>query len=97
MLYFQNRQVQGGRSPVTRILIALLLVLAGVVALIFGAVILVVLLGTAAIFFALWYLRGWWLRRKLGLNVRPRHVHKRHAAGVTIEGEYTVEDAKDKR
>jgi len=88
----QDMQSQPRRGPLTRLLASLLLIGVAVIALFFGAIIIAILIGVAAILFIFLYLRAWWLRRKLGLNARPRHSRKQHDAGVTIEGEYTVED-----
>ncbi|MGH8415062.1 MAG: hypothetical protein ACRESX_10080 [Gammaproteobacteria bacterium] len=84
------------RGPLARILISLLIILAAVVAVLFGVIILAILLGAGLVFFAFLYLRGWWLRRKLGLNLHPPHHSHTHSKGTTIEGEYTVEDGSDK-
>ena len=71
---------------------SLLLIAVGLIALFFGAVIIAVLIGLAAILFVFLYFRAWWLRHKLGLDVHPRHSsRKAHDDRVTIEGEYTVE------
>ncbi len=85
-------QPQSRQGPFARLLASLLLVVAGVFALFFGAFIIAVLLGIGVILFFILYLRAWWLRRKLGLNVHPKHPRSGHEGGVTIEGEYTVEN-----
>ncbi|MGH8283565.1 MAG: hypothetical protein ACRESE_06930 [Gammaproteobacteria bacterium] len=100
MFRFQGMQPHSQQNPLVRILVALLLVVAAAVAVVFGVIIVAVLLGAAVIFFAFLYLRAWWLRRKLGLNLHPPHHHSRkHDNGTTIEGEYTIENGsnKDKR
>lgn len=96
MFRLQDMQPQPRRGPLTRLLASLLLIGVAVIALFFGAIIIAILIGMAAILFIFLYLRAWWLRRKLGLNVHPRHPRKRHVAGVTLEGEYTVEKGDNK-
>ena len=96
MFRLQGMQSQPQRGPLTRLLTSLLLIGVAVIALFFGAIIIAILIGMAAIVFIFLYLRVWWLRRKLGLNVHPHHSRKRQDAGVTIEGEYTVEDDDNK-
>lgn len=91
MFRLQDIQPQSQRGPFARLLTSLLLIAAGVFALFFGAFIIAVLLGVGVILFFILYLRAWWLRRKLGLNVHPRHHQGQSESGVTIEGEYTVE------
>jgi len=88
----QGMQPQPQRNPFARLLVSLLLIAVGVIAVFFGAIIIAVLIGFAAILFIILYLRAWWLRRKLGLNVHPQHHQERHDGSVTIEGEYTVEN-----
>jgi len=92
----QGMPPQSQRGPVARLLASLLLIAVGAVAMFFGAIIIAVLVGIAAILFIFLYLRAWWLRRKLGLDVHPRHSRKPRDNGVTIEGEYTVEDGDNK-
>ncbi|MDE2091202.1 MAG: hypothetical protein KGJ08_04810 [Gammaproteobacteria bacterium] len=92
MIRLQGFQSQSQQGPFARLLASLLLIVAGVFALFFGAFIIAILLGIGVILFFILYLRAWWLRRKLGLNVHPRNSRKTHDSGVTIEGEYTVED-----
>jgi len=87
----QDMQPKPQRGPLTRLLASLLLIGVAVIALFFGAIIIAILIGVAAILFIFLYLRAWWLRRKLGLNVHPHHSRKRNDAGVILEGEYTVE------
>ncbi|MGA9853339.1 MAG: hypothetical protein WBR15_10465 [Gammaproteobacteria bacterium] len=95
MYRVKSMQPHNKKGLVARILITLLLVLAGAVALIFGVVIVAVLLGAAVILFIFLYLRNWWVRHKLGLNVRPKHHAHTHEDGATIEGEYTVAEPDD--
>ena len=92
MFRLQGMHPQSQQGPFARLLVSLLLIAAGVCALFFGAVIITVLIGLGAILFFILYLRAWWLRRKLGLNVPPHHSRQTPDSGVTIEGEYTVED-----
>lgn len=91
MFRLQGMQSQSQRGPIARLLTTLLLVTVGVIALLFGAVIIAILIGLAAILFIFLYVRAWWSRRKLGLNVHPHHS-RAHDEGATIEGEYTVEN-----
>jgi uncharacterized iron-regulated membrane protein len=91
----QGMQPQSQQNPIARLLASILLIAAGVFALFFGAVIIAILIGIAVILFFILYIRAWWLRRKLGLDVHPRHHRRRQEGGVTIEGEYTVEDGDE--
>ena len=91
MFRLQGVKPQPQRGPLARLLASLLLIGVAVVALLFGAILIAILIGLAAILFIFLYLRAWWLRRKLGLNVHPHHPQKPRDAGVTLEGEYTVE------
>jgi len=88
----QGMQPQLQRNPFARLLVSLLLIAVGAIAVFFGAIIIAVLIGFVAILFIILYLRAWWLRHKFGLNVHPQHSRKTPDSGVTIEGEYTVED-----
>lgn len=96
MFSLRARQPQPQHNPFARLLASLLLIAVGAIALFFGAVIIAVLIGLAAILFIFLYLRAWWLHRQLGLNVHPHRSRKRHHTGVTIEGEYTVQDSDKK-
>lgn len=89
----QGLRARSGAGPITRVLVSLLLILVIAVAVFFGLIFLVVLAGVLMILFVIFYVRTWWLRRRLGLNVRPR-PQQPGDGGVTIDGEYTVEDAK---
>ncbi|MGH8397874.1 MAG: hypothetical protein ACRETA_06485 [Gammaproteobacteria bacterium] len=93
MFRLQGMQSQSQRGPIARLLTTLLLIAVGVIALFFGAVIVAILIGVAAILFIVLYLRAWWLRRKLGLNLHPPHHSHMHDEGTTIDGEYTVENS----
>jgi membrane protein implicated in regulation of membrane protease activity len=90
-------QPQTRQNPFARLLATLLLIAAGVFALFFGAVIIAVLIGIGVILFFILYLRAWWLGRKLGLNVHPHHPRGQQDDGITIEGEYTVEDSDQQK
>ncbi|MGA9855269.1 MAG: hypothetical protein WBR29_08355 [Gammaproteobacteria bacterium] len=92
MFRLQGMQPQSQRGPFARLLTSLLLIAAGLFALFFGAIIIAILIGLAVILFFILYLRSWWLRRKLGLNVHPHHTRGKQESGVTIEGEYTVDN-----
>ncbi len=89
-----DMQPQGQSGPIAKLLTSLLLIAIGAIALFFGAIIIAVLIGFAAILFLALYLRTLWLRHKLGMNVHPRHSREHSESGVTIEGEYTVMDDK---
>jgi hypothetical protein len=94
----QDMQTQPQRGPVARLLVSLLMIVTAVAAFFFGAVLIVILIGVIAILFFVLYLRAWSLRRKQGLNARPENFGKQRDSGVTIEGEYTVQDGdKDTR
>ena len=90
---FQGRQSQGAIRPLTRALLSLLVVLIAVVAVLFGVVIIAIVIAIAIILLAFLSIRAWWLQRKLRLHVHPRHRRQHRDRGVTLEGEYTVEDS----
>jgi UPF0716 family protein affecting phage T7 exclusion len=91
----QGMQSQSQQGPFARLLASVLLVVAGVFALLFGAFIIAVLIGIGVILFFILYLRAWWLRRKLGSNVPPQYSPKGRDGGITIDGEYTVDHKND--
>jgi uncharacterized iron-regulated membrane protein len=92
MFQLQDMYTKSSQSPLARFIASLLLIVVGIFALFFGAFIIAVLIGLGVILFFILYLRAWWLRRKLGMNLHPHHSRKAPVSGVTIEGEYTVED-----
>jgi len=77
-------------SSLPRAISALLLAAILAVALVFGVVLVAVLLGVTLIFLAIIYIRAWRQRRRLGLNLKPRHRYA-HRQGTIIKGEYTVQ------
>ncbi|MHB8423918.1 MAG: hypothetical protein ACYDB9_02010 [Gammaproteobacteria bacterium] len=91
MFRLQNTQSERPPGLVARVLVLLLVAVSVVVALFFGVIIIAIVIGIGLILFVFLYARTWWLRRKLGLNVRPRHQRRANDNGITIEGEYTVE------
>jgi hypothetical protein len=72
------------QGPLSRILSVLTLLVIFSLAFLVGTVLFVTVLGVLAILFLGFYLRFWWLRRKLQQQVTARQ------GGVTLEGEYTV-------
>jgi hypothetical protein len=78
-----------GPNSLQRILVAIVLVAAAGVMIFLGAIVMAVVFGAGLILFIAFYVRLWWVRRRLGLDLRPRHP--RRTRGTTIEGEYTVE------
>ncbi len=84
--YFPNR------NPLAEVLSVLAAVLVTVVAFIFGAVLLAVVVGLLALGALGFSLRLWWLRRKLGRGARPSSGEPR-----VIEAEYTVVEKRQRR
>lgn len=92
-----TRRLQtNGRNSVARLLLLVVMALAIVVAAAVGAIVLVLLLLAAVVLFAAFYLRAQWVRRQLGLNVRPRHA-RGNLDGFTLEGEYTLHRADSEK
>ena len=89
----QGLRARSGAGPITRVLVSLLLILVVAVAVFFGLIFLVILAGILMILFVIFYVRTWWLRRRPVIHAHPRPQHQRDG-GVTIDGEYTVEDAE---
>lgn len=78
-----------GPNLLQRMLVAIALVAAASVMIFLGAIVMAVIFGAGLVLFIAFYVRLWWVRRRLGLDLRPRHP--RRTGGATIEGEYTVE------
>jgi hypothetical protein len=74
-----------GKSALSRLFSALLLMAVFVTALLLGTVLFLAILGAAVILAAALYLRFWWLHRQMAQQ--PQSSPK---GGVTLEGEYTV-------
>jgi ABC-type bacteriocin/lantibiotic exporter with double-glycine peptidase domain len=74
------------RGPVTRFLSALVLILIFTLAFFVGTVLFLTVVGILAVLLLVFYLRFWWLRRRL---VRD-HPQTAQRGSVTLEGEYTV-------
>lgn len=77
------------QSPFRRILVAITIIAAACVMVFLGAIVMAVVFGAGLVLFIAFYVRLWWIRRRLGLDLRPRHPRRTH--GSTIEGEYTVQ------
>ena len=96
-------------NPLSRLLAAVLAVIALAGALFFGFFIFLAVLGVGLVAWAVLWLRIWWLRRQAGraggfgrAGARPADpsMHSRRAEnqGDVIEGEYTVvSDDKSRR
>ncbi|HET7922295.1 MAG TPA: hypothetical protein VFM15_06030 [Gammaproteobacteria bacterium] len=88
-------------GPLRRLLMAAAVVAAACVVVFLGAIVMAVVFGVGLLLLLAFYLRLWWIRRRLGLDLRPRHP--RRTGGSVIEGEYTVEretpadDRRDER
>jgi hypothetical protein len=78
------------QSPLGRLLVAVVVIAAACIMIFLGAIVMAVVFGAGLLLFIAFYVRLWWVRRRLGLDLRPRHP--RRTRGNTIEGEYTVED-----
>lgn len=72
------------RSPLSRLLSAIILLAVFAVSLMLGMIVFLAILGALALLAVILYLRFWWLRRRMGRRPRPA------PGGVTLEGEYTV-------
>ena len=72
------------RSPLSRLLSAIILLAVFAVSLMLGMIVFLAILGALALLAVILYLRFWWLRRRMGQRPRPA------PGGVTLEGEYTV-------
>lgn len=77
------------QSPLRRLLVAAAVIAAACVMVFLGAIVMAVVFGAGLLLFIAFYVRLWWIRRRLGLDLRPRHP--RRTRGNTLEGEYTVE------
>lgn len=77
-----------GPNLLQRVLVAIALIAAASVMIFLGAIVMAVVFGAGLALFIAFYVRLWWVRRRLGLDLRPRHP--RRTRGTTIEGEYTV-------
>lgn len=76
-------------SPLRRILVTVVVIAAACVVVFLGAIVMAVVFGVGLLLLIAFYVRLWWIRRRLGLDLRPRHP--RRTGGNTLEGEYTVE------
>ncbi|HET7394902.1 MAG TPA: hypothetical protein VFK12_00535 [Gammaproteobacteria bacterium] len=81
------------QGPLQRLLVAVAVIAAACVMVFLGAIVMAVIFGAGLVLFIAFYVRLWWIRRRLGLDLRPRHP-RRTQGGNTIEGEYTVEHEK---
>jgi len=88
MTYYINLQPS---NPLTRIVAALLAVVALAGAVFFGLIILVVVVGAGLLLWLGMWVRLRWVRRKHGTS-RPQEGHQPTGdrQGETIEAEYTV-------
>jgi hypothetical protein len=78
------------QGSLSRFLSILTLLVIFSLAFLVGTVLFVTVFGVLAILFLGFYLRFWWLRRKLKQQGTPRQ------GGVTLEGEYTVSKSRQK-
>lgn len=85
-----TRYATGNQSPIRRVLAAIVIVAAAGIMIFLGAIVMAAILGAGLLLVIAFYIRLWWIRRRLGLDLRPRHP--RRTRGHTIEGEYTVQD-----
>ncbi|HEX5340077.1 MAG TPA: hypothetical protein VFX47_04290 [Gammaproteobacteria bacterium] len=85
-----NRSATQESGPLRRLLVAVAVIAAACVAVFLGAIVMAVVFGVGLLLFVAFYVHLWWVRRRLGLDLRPRHP--RRTRGHTIEGEYTVKD-----
>lgn len=95
-----NRSMMQESSRLRRVLMAIGIIAAACVMVFLGAIVMAIVFGAGLVLFIAFYVRLWWIRRRLGLDLRPRHPRRTY--GNTIEGEYTVErnespDEKDAR
>jgi uncharacterized iron-regulated membrane protein len=86
----QGRSYLFSPNPLVEVLSLLAAAVVTVVAFVFGAVLLAVVVGLMALAALAFSLRLWWLRRKLGAQAnRPSGQHR------IIEAEYTVVKRSD--
>lgn len=84
-----NRNLMQESGGLRRVLMAIAVIAAACVMVFLGAIVMAIVFGAGLVLFIAFYVRLWWIRRRLGLDLRPRHP--RHTRGNTIEGEYTVQ------
>ena len=89
----QRMTYRGKRNPVTEALTLLAAAAVAVIAFVFGAVLLAVVVGLIALGALAFSLRLWWLRRKLGQGAGQPHVDQPRV----IEAEYTVVERRERR
>ena len=75
-------------NPVTRIFTAVLAVMTGVGAFLFGLAVVLVLAGSMAVLGAVIWLRAWWLAKRKGKPAAGDAGGQ--ARGAVIDAEYTV-------
>ena len=85
----------GTKGPIQRALVAIAVIAAAVAMIFLGAIVMAAVLGAGLVLVIAFYIRLWWIRRRLGLDLRPRHP--RRTRGNVIEGEYTVERKETER
>ncbi len=83
----------GKRNPVTEVLSLLAAVALALIAFVFGAVLLAVVVGLIALGALAFSLRLWWLRRKLGESIGQAGAKQ----PCVIEAEYTVVERQQGR
>lgn len=83
----------GKRNPVTEVLSLLAAVALAIIAFVFGAVLLAVVVGLIALGALAFSLRLWWLRRKLGQPIGQAGAEQPRV----IEAEYTVVERQQRR
>ncbi len=83
----------GKRNPVTEVLSLLAAVALAIIAFVFGAVLLAVVVGLIALGALAFSLRLWWLRRKLGQSIGQAGAEQPRV----IEAEYTVVERQQRR
>ena len=83
------------QGPFAQLLSTLLLMAALVLALFLGTFIFLAVLGVAVVLGIFLYLRFWWLRRRAGRMQRATPAADSRG-GVTLEGEYTVEERRSR-
>lgn len=78
------RRLPPSQGAFSRLLSALILLAVFAVSLFLGTVLFFVVLGALTVLFVVFYLRFWWLRRKL------RYQPPKGPGGEILEAEYTV-------
>lgn len=93
----QQLPYRSSSSLLTRILGGLITITALVIGLTVGFALFLVVLGLAAIAFVAFYVRIYWVRRKLMQRMQQAQQQRQEQGHRVIEGEYHVERSRERR